>query len=106
MKYKGLAISSLRNPGEADEIHKINGLVIWVDADPKVRYQRIYSRARSAEDKKTFDQFLKEEQDEMHHAGDHHTLSMEGVKERADIFIENNTDKDIFFKEVEKALNL
>jgi len=27
-RYKGLAISSLRNPGEADEVHKLGGKVI------------------------------------------------------------------------------
>jgi dephospho-CoA kinase len=106
-KYKGLAIASLRNPGEADEVHKLGGQVIWVDADPRVRYQRINSRQRGSEDQKTFEQFLKEEQDEMSHAdGDHHTLSLAGVKAKADIFIENNSNKEAFLAEVEKDLSL
>jgi cytidylate kinase len=105
-KYKGFAIASLRNPGEADEIHKLGGKVAWLDADPKLRYQRIYSRRRSSEDKKTFEQFLAEEQAEMHHhGGDDATLNMGGVKDRADIFITNdNNDIEDFKKAVRKAL--
>ena len=32
--YKGLAIASLRNPGEADRVHALGGSVLWIDADP------------------------------------------------------------------------
>lgn len=85
-KYAGLVISNLRNAGEADEIHQLGGKVVWVDADPKLRYQRVSSRSRSAEDQKTFDQFLKEEEDEMHEGGDAATLSMSAVKAKSDIF--------------------
>ena len=106
-KYSGLAISSLRNPGEADEVHKLGGKVIWVDADPKIRYQRVQGRAHGrVEDNKSFGQFLAEEQHQMHPSGDEATLNMSGVKAKADIFLENNTDKESFFKEIEKALNL
>jgi cytidylate kinase len=104
--YKGLAIASLRNPGEADQVHKLGGRVIWMDADPQERYSRIYSRQRSAEDKKTFDQFLQEEKDEMEHRGDHHTLSLSDVKAKADIFIANGGNRQELIKKLETALNL
>jgi cytidylate kinase len=105
-KYKGLAIASLRNPGEADEIHKLGGQVVWLDADPKLRYQRIYSRQRSTEDNKTFEQFIAEERAEMeHHGGDEATLNMSGVKAKSDIFITNDTnDIEDFKKAAEEAL--
>jgi dephospho-CoA kinase len=95
-EYKGLVIAALRNPGEAQRVKDLGGKVIWVDADPKIRYQRIYSRQRSSEDKKTFEQFLKEEQDEMEHSGDQHTLSLAGVKAKADIFLKNDGDLKTF----------
>jgi cytidylate kinase len=106
-EYAGLVVSSLRNPGEADEVHRLGGRVIWVDADAKTRYQRITSRARGTEDKKSFDEFLTEEQAEMQHSGHEATLSMEGVKAKADIFIENNGD-DLanFHMQIEKNLGL
>jgi cytidylate kinase len=105
--YAGLAIVSLRNPGEADRIHELGGKVIWVDADPKIRYNRIFSRQRTAEDDKSFEVFLAEEQAEMQHSGDEATLNMAAVKDRADIFIENNGhDLEAFKDEAEKALDL
>jgi dephospho-CoA kinase len=100
----GLVIASLRNPGEADRIHELGGRVVWLDADPKVRYAKIESRLRSPEDHKTFKQFLAEEQAEMrHHGGDPATLSMVGVKAKADIFVTNDTDDLETFKAAAQA---
>ncbi len=105
-KHKGLVISSLRNYGEADEVHNLGGKVIWVDADPKIRFQRIITRQRSQEDKISYKEFLMHEAEEMEHQeGDHHTLNNSGVKERADIFLENNGDDVEKFKDTaQKAL--
>lgn len=105
-KYKGLVIGSLRNYGEADEVHKLGGQVVWVDADPHVRYSRITSRNRGTEDEVSFEEFLAEEQEQMHHyEGDHHTLNLYGVKERADItLINDGNDVEIFKDAAEKAL--
>lgn len=93
-EYKGLVISSLRNPGEADRIHELGGTVIWVDADPKLRYERIQanaaSRGRAGEDQKTFEQFLAEEQAEMNKSGDAATLDMSAVKAKADHILIND----------------
>ena len=93
-KYVGVVIASLRNPYEADRIHELGGLVIWLDADPRTRYERIQAnaeaRARSGEDSKTFEEFLAEEEAEMHSSGDAATLDMQAVKVRSDIFLEND----------------
>lgn len=104
-KYEGLAIASLRNPGEADRIHEIGGKVVWVDADPKIRYQRSTYRLRSDEDRKTFEEFMAEEQIETNQEGDEAVLSLAGVKGKADIFLENNGDDvEVFKGQAEKAL--
>lgn len=93
-RYVGVAIASLRNPFEADRIHELNGLVLWIDADPKIRYERIQNnaeaRARAGEDSKTFEEFLAEEAAEMHSNGDAATLNMSAVKKKADIFLVND----------------
>ncbi|MBI2592300.1 AAA family ATPase [Candidatus Saccharibacteria bacterium] len=102
----GLVISSLRHPGEVDKVHELGGKVVWVDADPMVRYQRIYSRGQGGKDQKTFDDFLAEEQAEMQHSGDETTLSLDGVKAKADIFLENNGTLETFKKTIIKALEL
>jgi dephospho-CoA kinase len=108
-EYKGMIVGSLRHPGEADRIHELGGQMVWVDADPRVRYDRIianaHARGRAAEDDKTFEEFLAEQEQEMHPVGDAATLNMSAVKERSDIFIENNgNDKEVFKKAIEKQL--
>lgn len=97
-KYTGLVVASLRNPGEADTVHDLGGKVVWVDANPKVRYDRLASRQRSSEDNKTFDEFIAEEQAEMSHQGDKATLNSSGVKEKADVFLENDGNDIAAFK--------
>ncbi len=110
-KYKGMIVGSLRHPGEADRIHELGGKMLWVDADPKVRYQRITSsaqrRGQRAEDNVTYKQFLADEHREMYPEGDEATLHGAAVKERADIFLENNgNDLKNFEDEAEKVLGL
>lgn len=103
--YKGLVVSSIRNVGEVEYIHRQGGILMWVDADPEVRYQRITGRNRSTEDAKTYEEFLKEEQDEMDVYGDETTLAVGEVKKLCDIFIENNSDdKGVFKSTIEHAL--
>jgi len=105
-KFGGLVISSMRHPAEADRMHEHRGSIVWVDAAPQVRYNRIYSRGQGDKDKKTFEQFLAEEQREMTHSGDEATLNWQAVKEKADIFITNDGSLDDFKSAARKALNL
>ena len=107
--YNGLVVASLRNPGEADAVHELGGTVVWVDADPKIRYDRIQAhlaeRGRGAEDNKTFEQFVAEEQAEMQQAGDATTLNMSAVRDRADMTILNEgTDIEAFKDAAEELL--
>jgi len=95
-KFKGLVISSLRNHGEAEQLHELGGRVVWLDAEPHLRYERIMARNRSKEDDKTFSQFMAEEKAEMKGA-DQAALDLANVKKMADIFIMNDyTDLDHF----------
>ncbi|HUS25812.1 MAG TPA: AAA family ATPase [Nevskiaceae bacterium] len=109
--HRGVVMASLRNPYEADRVHELGGTVMWVDADPKVRYQRIQAnaatRGRGGEDNKTFGQFLAEEQAEMHQSGDKATLNMGAVQQRADVTVLNNGDSlDVLLRDVDTALGL
>lgn len=107
-QYEGLVVASLRNPGEADLVHERGGTVVWVDADPRLRYQRIHEshRGRDEEDNKTYEEFLAEEQAEMHSSGDAATLNMAGVRDRADVTILNEADLDSLKQRVRTALGL
>lgn len=105
--YEGVVAAPMRNPGEAQRVKELGGELVWIDAEPKVRYDRIFARKRSAEDDKSFEEFLNEEQIEMQHSGDEATLNMQGVKDISDIFIDNNgNDIEAFKDEAERALGL
>lgn len=106
--YAGVAIGSLRNPYEADRIHELGGTMLWIDADPHVRFDRIRSGQRGrVDDNKTFEQFLADEEAEMHASGDAATLSMSAVKDRADnIIINNSSDIGELQAELERTLGL
>jgi cytidylate kinase len=111
-KYKGLVVGSLRHPGEAERVHELGGTVVWVDADPRVRYDRIQKSLSErtgthAEEGVTFEAFLADEKREMTPEGDAATLNMAGVKELSDVTVSNDTNKIEDFKAAaKKALNL
>lgn len=110
-KYSGVVMASLRNPGEADRVHELGGTVIWIDADPKVRYDRVQAnkhlRGRNEEDNKTFEQFMEEETAEMKHSGDEATLNMAGVKQKSDLIIDNSNENiEVFRADIEDKLGL
>lgn len=103
--YAGLITGSLRNPGEADRIHELGGKMIWVDADPQVRYGRITSGNRGRGDteaQKSYETFLAEEAAEMQHSGDEATLNMAGVKDRCGIFVANDSNDMRAFEKIVK----
>jgi cytidylate kinase len=109
-RYVGVVASPMRNTGEAQHLKNLGGLLIWVDADPKVRYKRISAgnRGRQGEDQKTFKQFQAEERAEMNRppGADEATLNIAAVKDLADIFLENNgNDVEAFKDRADQALS-
>jgi cytidylate kinase len=104
-KFNGLVLASLRNPGEVDRVHKLGGKVIWLDAPIELRYKRAKKRNKGTEDQITFEEFKAEENAQMTHQGDETTLNLSGVKAKADIFINNDTDNiEDFKRSIAKAL--
>jgi len=111
--YQGVVMASIRNPGEVDRIHEAGGIVIWLDANPRVRYNRIQKSAaernRASEDNMTFEQFLADEEVEMNPpvGSDETVLNMSEVKKKCDVLIINDSnDLDLFRKMVEASLRL
>ncbi len=86
-----LCITSLRTPGEAREIQQAGGIVVWVDADPRVRYARIMNGARGrVTDQLSFEEFEAEQRAEMTPSAQGGGLNMAAVRDIADMTIENN----------------
>lgn len=86
----GLVITSLRTPGEADEIHAAAGIVVWVDADQRVRYDRLTAANRDrVTDQISFEEFQNQEAGEMTPTARGGGLNMAGVKAKSDLVIIN-----------------
>lgn len=108
-EYEGMIVGSLRHPGEGDRIHELGGTMLWVDADPKVRYTRIQNnahlRGRHSEDKVSFEEFLADEEREMKPSGDEATLHGAAVRDQADVVLVNSgNDIPKFEEQAERLL--
>jgi dephospho-CoA kinase len=99
----GLVASSIRTKGEVDEIKKQGGLLVFVDAEPNIRYERLKSRGRE-DDFISYQQFLEEQTVEWHKSDDPAEQSIRSVKQSADIYLTNNKDEQSFFKSAQKAI--
>lgn len=99
----GLVAASIRTKGEINEIKSQGGILIFVDADSKIRYERLKGRGRG-DDFITFKQFEAEQQAEWHQSDNPAEFSIKTVKETADYLFTNNSDEAQFFLNVEKTL--
>ncbi len=107
LRPKGLVVGSIRGTGEARRLKEFGGRLIVVDADPRVRYERLRGRGR-ADDNITFEQFAEKEAADMAVGQTDPTkFGMAAVIDAADIRIENNgRDIDAFKAEAVRALGL
>ncbi len=104
-KLEGGIISGLRSMGEADAIRKSGGIIIGVEADPRVRYDRIYSRGRDAETQKTFEEFLK--QDEYENRGISDSGPGRGIRhiiDSADVVIQNDSTLEALEQQIQEKI--
>ncbi len=82
-------IESLRTVGEIESLKsKGNFILLAVDADPKIRYQRVVKRSDST-DNISFEKFLADEEREME-STDPNKQNLKKCIEMADFMIENN----------------
>jgi dephospho-CoA kinase len=100
---KNAVIESLRTEGEIAALRaKGDFLLIAVDADPKVRYERIVARGTET-DKISFEKFLADEAREMH-ATDPNKQNLARCIELADHRLLNNGTKEDLYGQVDRIL--
>src|SRR5882672_497578 len=58
----GGVISGLRSMGEAEAVREAGGIIVGIDADPHVRYERMAARKRDTEAQWTLEEFLKQDE--------------------------------------------
>ena len=96
-------IESIRTPGEVISLRKKGAfLLIAVDADIAIRYQRITLRG-SETDKISFEEFAANEAREMN-SNDPNKQNLRKCIEMADVRIENNGDRGQLYERLEEAI--
>ncbi len=100
---KNCIIESIRTPGEIDSLRKKGRFFLFaVDADPKLRYERIVARSSETDDI-SFSTFIENENREMN-ASDPNKQNLKACIGQADFVISNDGSKEELFLEVEKIL--
>ena len=100
---KDAIIESIRTEGEIASLRKKENFSLWaVDADPKIRYERIVAR-QSETDRISFDTFLENEQREMN-AEDPTKQNLAACIQNADIVFTNNENYEKLFDKIENYL--
>jgi dephospho-CoA kinase len=105
---KNLVISGIRSIGEVEELHKLGGRLLFVDADVRLRYERSRARNRNLEDNLTLQQFIDSEKLEFEQVdnSDKTVQNIGFVKTMADVVICNDNNQQEFNTTATKWLNL
>ncbi len=102
-KQSKATIESIRNPGEVLALRqKKNFYLLSVDADPKLRYERIIKRG-SVTDGVSFEKFIGDEEKEMH-SDDPHKQNIARCMAMADFKLYNNGTVEQLHNQIEDIL--
>jgi dephospho-CoA kinase len=98
-------ITGLRSMGEAQAIRDAGGTILAIDADPSIRYDRIFTRGRDAEAKKTLEEFLAHDEVENRGISDKGPgRGITAIIQSADIVITNNGSLEELRTELQRTI--
>ncbi|MBP9738439.1 AAA family ATPase [Candidatus Saccharibacteria bacterium] len=100
----GVCVSGFRAWEEAAEVKKQGGIIIFTDSPVKTRYIRTISRARDDEKFNTFEEFQARERKENGEVNSE--FSIAGIKPRADIVLDNDSNLEEFLTQSVQVLGL
>ena len=96
-------IESVRTPGEVESLRQHEHFLLFgVDADPKIRYERIVGRG-SETDHVSFETFLENEEREMTSDDPNHQ-NLGRCMQMADYVFHNDGDFEDLYRQVEKVM--
>ncbi len=95
-------IESLRAVAEVKKIKELGGIVIGVDASPRLRYERAFARG-SETDNVSFETWLHQEQIESN-PDDPTKQDIFGALRESDVIVKNNGSLEELYAQVEAAL--
>jgi len=100
--WQDIVIESIRAVAEAETLKASGGVLFSVDADQKLRYERVCSRAATT-DKVSFEEFVSHEQLEMNDP-DPNGMQKARVMAMADFTLQNNGTLEELHAQVDAAL--
>ena len=91
-----VAVEGIRRPTDITYLKELNNFhLIYITADPKLRWQRLVERKENpGDDQKTYEEFLKDEQAEA-------DVLIKEFGRQAEHTITNNGTKEEFFKQID-----
>jgi dephospho-CoA kinase len=101
-KNEDCIIESIRNIGEVILIQKKGGFILAIDANPKIRFERIKQRA-SYTDKLIYEEFIADEKREMTN-NDPNKQNLSKCIEMSDYKIENNKSINDLYVKIEEFI--
>ncbi len=105
----GIVLSGIRSMGEMNAVLDAGGVMVYVDADPEIRYQRMVSRRRDQESQLTKEEFLDREQAEWHvgdNDADFNKRDIRAYAESKDMIILNDSDLQAYLGGARQKLGL
>lgn len=105
-KSRPLVITGIRSLGEAKALKQAGGILLFIDAPAKVRYERMQARHRDAETELTLEQFEANEHKEWHSGETDADFNLRDVKAMADVVMDNVLPLKDFILQAEKQLSL
>jgi len=106
---RGLVIWSVRAPAEVDFILNQSGELIWIEANEKIRYERMLAHLRVGEKKLSFEEFTAQEKLQWQpqpNIPKEVQMNISYVKSHATYTLDNSgNDFDNFLKQARKLIN-
>jgi dephospho-CoA kinase len=99
---KDIVIESIRSPGEVHALKELGGILLAVDAERKIRYERVVLRG-SATDKIDFDTWVAQEEKEWGNTAIT-DMDIPGVMRMADYTLTNNGSVEELNAQVDSVL--
>ncbi len=98
-------LESLRAIGEIEALRKKPGnfYLLAIDADPKVRYDRVTTQRRGEKDNVSYEHFLEQEQKEMHDTAPG-GMNIAKCMAMADGYVNNNNDLESLYQQVDEFI--
>lgn len=99
--HKDVTIDSVRNPYEVELLKESGAVIIGVNADKKIRFERMRSRGRVG-DAHTFEEFLQAE--EIENRKQETGQQLQACYDMAEYFLQNDKDLEELHTQIEKLL--